>query len=226
MNLDQVRLIAEENIKPRRFHAAREPGYIYYHGRRVAALAEDILAVVNGERSGARSGEHSSGDDPIDPVLYAGALFHDVGKGFAPHNEVGADIARSLLKDCCSADEIEGIRSIIWHHCLRKKGHELENRELAVQDADLIDHFGTQDVWLSFLHAAHHGESPQQVVDWWRSEESQKMTKRLRGLLNFDVSTRLYDERFAYFSQFAERFAIEAEGRIPDGVLNKAGDLT
>lgn len=151
--------------------------------------------------------------DRFDPVLFTGALFHDIGKGFESHNDTGAVIARSLLKNTCNEDELDEIDRIVRFHCIRKHGLDLDDRILAVQDADIIDHFGTQEIWLNFLHNSYHDRSQQSVLEWWQSEKFVDHIAELRGLINFDVSKVMFEERLTYHSEFVARFALEAVGR-------------
>ena len=192
-------------MEKRRFQLEREPGYVYFHGMRVANLAGEIVSLVSGEK------------DSFDPVLFTGALFHDIGKGFESHNDTGADIARSLLKNTCNDDELDEIDRIVRFHCIRKHGLDLHEKILAVQDADIIDHFGTQEIWLNFLHNSYHDRSQQSVLEWWRSDRFVKHIDELRGLVNLDVSKDLFEERLAYHEEFVSRFQLESEGGIPDG---------
>ena len=83
MNIEKVEQAACECMASRQESKDREPGWLYHHGRRVARialrLADEIGAAVDRD------------------VMYAGALFHDIGKGAEPHNEIGAAITREAL---------------------------------------------------------------------------------------------------------------------------------
>ncbi len=204
MNLDEIRRIASENMEGRKSHPEREPGYIFYHGLRTANLTGVIMSRLNGDLNA------------FDPVLYTGALFHDVGKGFAMHNETGADLARNLLSDVCSPEELERISRIVRFHCVRKNGLDLEAAILAVQDADMIDHYGTQGIWLDLLESAHNRDSQLELIKLWDSDEHRGHIAKMRGLLNFDFSKMLFDDRISYQRRFLERLKLEAEGKIPD----------
>ena len=202
MNLDEIRKIARTNMAGRKAHRSREAGYIYHHGHRTARLAGEIQFLIKGEA------------DLFDPVLYAGALFHDVGKGFEAHNETGAHLVRRLLGSVCSSEELDGICEIVRFHCLRKHGLNLVPRVLWVQDADILDHVGTQDVWLKFLHSAFECENQEEALAYWQSDSAAEHLSGMRDMLNFDVSKELYDERVAFNLRFIERFRAESGGEI------------
>ncbi|MBN1685449.1 MAG: HD domain-containing protein [Spirochaetales bacterium] len=206
MNLDIVRKIAAENMGSRRSHLDREPGYVLHHGQRTANLTGEIMNRITG------------GPDVFDPVLYAGALFHDIGKGFAAHNETGAELAAGLLKDVCAPGELDRICHIVRNHCLRKQGLELDDGILAVQDADMIDHFGTQGVWLDFLHRGYKHDTQLATVRLWDSDEFRNHVRDMRELLNFELSKELFDDRIEFQEGFLARLKMESEGRVPDEV--------
>ena len=194
----------------RRAHAQRERGYIYYHGHRTARLAAEI-----GVRSGILRPTDSSDQASQEPLLYVGALFHDIGKGFEHHNITGASITRALLSGVMSSEELDVVCDMVRCHCLRRDDSQTSWVKL-VQDADLLDHFGTQEVWLKFQYSAVEGESCDDALAFWRGEEWSNQVQELRGLLNYSLCKELYDERIEYVRSFVERFAVEAEGRLFD----------
>jgi uncharacterized protein len=215
VNLEEIRKIASDNMMSRRSHLEREPGYIYYHGLRTANLAAEILNKVE---------KRGNGRGPtFDPVLYTGALFHDIGKGFVSHHETGAELARRLLDGVCSDNELDRICDITRFHCIRKSGFDLDKEILAVQDADIIDHFGTQEIWLNFLNRGYKHEGQLEAIRFWDSDFFRDHTAKLRSLLNFEISKKLYDDRLEFQRLFLDRFKLEAEGLIPKEV---AGEIT
>ena len=205
MNLDTIREIARSNLDGRRPNPNREAGFIYYHGLRVANIAGELAA-----RNGAAR-------DALDHVLYTGALFHDVGKGFSGHNEIGAAVARLLLAEQFHPDELDEVCEIVRFHCVRKHQLDLPPRVLYVQDADIIDHYGAQHVWLQFLRAAQKGTTQTEAAEGGRRDSSGERLDRVRKLLNFDLSIEIFDQRVRYQREFYERFAQEALGGVFDG---------
>ena len=206
MDLQLINKIAKENMAGRRSHLDREPGYIYDHGIRTANLSAEIMAKAGGERR------------ESDPVLYTGALFHDVGKGFAAHHEAGAELVKQLLSEQCTPEGLSRISDIVRFHCIRKQGLDLDSEILAVQDADMIDHFGTQEIWLSVYYQAYSHGNQRDVIEYWETDDFRKRTERLRGLLNFDISRALFDDRVEFQEAFLTRFKQESEGKLPDTI--------
>jgi len=213
LNLEKIRKIAADNMAGRRSHLQREPGYIYYHGLRTANLAGEILEKVDNRGNG--------NGVTFDQVLYTGALFHDVGKGFASHHQTGAELARRLLDGVCSDAELDRICDIVRYHCIRKDRFDLDAGILSVQDADIIDHFGTQEIWLNFLHRAYNHEAQHEAIRFWDSDFFRDHIVKLRGLLNFEISKKLYDDRLEFQKLFLSRLKLEAEGRIPEEVADE-----
>ena len=202
LNLETVRKIAWENMGSRRAHEGCEVGYIYYHGLRTANLAGEILFLRDGDRTA------------FDEKVFAGGLFHDIGKGFGAHNEAGAAITRHLLNSCCTPEELDDICDIVRFHCIRKHQLDLPEKILAIQDADIIDHYGTQQIWLGMLRASYHDESATSLMEYWNSDEFRDHLEELRELLNYQESCAIFEERIDFLTRFNQRFQTESEGRI------------
>src|SRR6056297_2341039 len=85
--MDRQRLIeiASAEMADSKVQPTRERGYIYHHGRRVAALAEQLAATLD-------TSLNVSAD-----CVFAAGLFHDLAKGTEPHHTLGAEKARPLL---------------------------------------------------------------------------------------------------------------------------------
>ncbi|NIK80017.1 hypothetical protein FHS15_005201 [Paenibacillus castaneae] len=65
---------------------------------------------------------------------------------------------KSLLANECTADELEHISTIILLHNTRKQEDQPYYIKL-VQDADILDHFGSNEIWLKYLYSAHVDEN-------------------------------------------------------------------
>ena len=138
MDFDRLTAIAEKNIKGRRSHRERELGFTYYHGQRVA---RGVIALR----------KRVTDDDSHDDLLRCAAMFHDVGKGFTVHGAAGAEMTRYLLKDELSEAEMNEVCRLIYAHERRAPGtDEWDLWAQLLQDADLLDHFGTMETWLNF----------------------------------------------------------------------------
>ena len=191
--------IAYENMAHQRPDRNREPGFIFYHGRRTAhialKLADQIEADVNRK------------------ILYIGALFHDIGKGFEPHNEVGALIVRDLLSGICELEELDRICKIVLEHNQRKKPNQYVFETRIVQDADLLDHVGPIGSWLAFYWSAIHEETIDDALRYFHSEENLRYQTRWRNALNFDISVNIFDQRLEFERKFfAELGRVHKEG--------------
>ena len=154
-----------------------------------------------------------TGDDSHDDLLRAAAMFHDVGKGIEPHARSGSVLVRDLLQGYATADEVEEMARLIAAHCDRHPNEEKYDLwAKLLQDADLLDHFGTCDIWMCFNYCAYNGqEGIQKAADFLENEFPQH-AKRYRELLNFEVSRRIFDEKLAFERSFTQRLLIEATG--------------
>lgn len=174
----------------------REVGYIYRHGRRVAGLCL-WLARRLGERCIPR------------PRLYAAALFHDVAKGVPEHAAVGARLMPGLLESICGVSESLEIARLVGAHNLRRKPNRCKIDEQILQDADVLDHFGAQNIWLSVFYASKSGGEQEQLRDFLRGRMQAEYIERSRAGLNFAASRAELKKRLAFQQEFLRR--LEAE---------------
>lgn len=84
--------------------------------------------------------------------------------------------------------------------------------DLLVQDADILDHLGSQEIWLKFMFSAYEDENVFDAINWWDSEEYKTYHDKVRKSLNYDISKKIFDEKEAFEKHFAERFLREANG--------------
>lgn len=200
VDLVKIQKVAWETMGKRQTHPQREPGYIYYHGQRVGKIAVTLRELIF----------------PLqkleDPILLVASWFHDLGKGIEPHWKYGAFLAGDLLKDHCSEVELEKIQEIIHCHSLRKEQDYPDYVKL-VQDADILDHFGSQEIWLNFLYTAHARQNVDYVVEYYDFKYEQHLEK-VRGLLNYPESVEFFDEKDLFVRSFIERFAREGRGEL------------
>jgi len=183
MDLDKLEKLAKQEMLDRDEHEGREPGWLYFHGRRVGKLAVWLAKELGAD---------------VDPdVLYVAGLFHDIGKGEADHALAGAKKAGKLLKKLCTEQELEQIAELIeWHN---RRGEE--GRSLAVgiiQDADILDHVGPVGPWLAYYWSGRHVETFADHLHYYHSEENTQTRQRLYAHLNFEASQREYIRRVQY----------------------------
>lgn len=199
MDFDALECLAERLMAKRKPHVQRERGSVYFHGQRVAKGVIQLRKLV-------------TGDNSHDPYLRAAALFHDVGKGMEPHAATGASIMRDQLKGYMAPDEIDEVVRLIANHDDRKpesRKHDLPVRLL--QDADLLDHYGTQEIFMCFSYSAVHERGMSTAMDFYRND-FKKVVNRARKLLNFEESRRVFDEKYRFQREFIKRLKVESEG--------------
>lgn len=202
MNLELIKQRAFENLGKRKAHRHRETGFIYYHGARVANLVVNLRKLILPE------------DNSMDEILQAAAYFHDVAKGIEPHNKYGAMLVAEMLKDLCTAEELAQIAALIECHALRKK-RPYNNYEMLLQDADLLDHFGTIELWMNFYYYAAEDQSMDYSIDFYNTEFKALALKN-RSFLNFELSEKIFDEKLEFVNSFVNRMEIENKGDIVD----------
>ena len=201
MNLEEIRGLAFKHMGKRKAHPYREQGFIYYHGQRVGAIALHLRKRIFPQQSN------------LDDVISAASWFHDLGKGIEPHWEYGALLAREILAPYCTPVELEQIAEIIGSHTLRKQGDSYPDYVKLVQDADILDHFGTVEIWLNFFHSAYSEGTMLDSVRFYKEEYSGH-AQIVRQLLNYSESVKIFDEKDQFVREFAARMEVEARGHL------------
>ena len=200
MDLRLLKDKAWESMGTRHSHPDREPGYAYYHGQRVAKIALQLRELI------------LPGQDSNDEAILLGGWFHDVGKGIEPHWEYGAMICRAILREHCPACKLGQIVEIVGAHALRKV-KEYPDYVKLVQDADILDHFGSQEIWLNFWHSAYRREAAEHSLEFYRHFYTENAS-RVRALLNYPTSVQFFDEKDRFVQDFVDRFRRESEGEL------------
>lgn len=200
MDLNKIAEIAQNLMIDRCSHPYREQGYVYYHGQRVGQIALQLRELVFPHET-----KH-------DEVILVGSWFHDLGKGIEPHWEYGAVLVEAVLEDYCSEGELAKIKEIVAGHTLRKEKKYPFYVQL-VQDADILDHFGTQDIWLNFTRCGYTGKGMDDSLDFYEEIYDTRM-KTIRRLLNFEVSMEAFDEKDRFLHDFIRRFRKEGKGEL------------
>jgi len=202
MDLPAMQALAERMLKQRKAHIDREKGGIYYHGQRVANTALLLRRAVAPE------------DTSHDNILTASAWFHDVGKDIKPHAHYGAVLAREALQPHCAAGELEEICAMISLHCERDPANPAHPTHLRLlQDADLLDHFGSwilwADIWGSTLK-----EGSWQELAFYEEAPWKSFCAKHRALLNYPLSQRIFDEKVTFVNGVYARMQVECMGGI------------
>ncbi len=202
MDIKKIENLAFQKMGDNKSHPKRETGYIYYHGLRTGKLAIEIRKIIN------------KIDDSKDGVIYIASLFHDIAKGNEPHNENGSILIKQILKDECSNEELGEIAEIIRCHNLRDSSEEWSKQIKLVQDADIIDHMGTMEVWLNFAYQLCDGKSVDSSIEFYNTEEYESYLKESKNKLNYDISRKIFNDRARFMNEFIERLSIEGKGKI------------
>ena len=201
MDFQRLDSLAQQYMKHRKSHKEREMGAAYFHGQRVAnsviLLREKLFP------------KQKEWDD----VLRCAGMFHDIGKGIEPHAHSGAVLVRDLLKNELTGEELEQVCNLIAVHPDRKPGtNTYTDAQKLLQDADLLDHYGSQGIWMSCIYYAYTGqEEMAQVPSYYASDFLEHATSN-RELLNFELSKKIYDEKIAFEQAIAKRMDIESKG--------------
>ena len=164
--------------------APLETGYRYYHGLRTAKLA---VALADG--MGLEVGHE---------LLYVGGFLHDVGKaGYRgpDHGPRGAELIRSEIPHLFSISELELVLSMVSNHYMRPNSKHFDGKEkpvlpaevLLIQDADTLDHFGCNAVWLGYHWSVHHTRNQQETIDFYNTDDLFWRQSALNWL-NYDLS--------------------------------------
>lgn len=201
MDLAAIKKLAFKHLANRKAHINREKGFIYYHGQRVANIAVELR-------------QRLFPDDPShDQILMVASYFHDVAKGIEPHSYYGSVLVKEILQDYCSAEELNKIAEIIKYHQFRDTNKDYNDLIKLVQDADILDHFGTVELWMNFHYFANTEGTMLDSVAYF-TNDYQELANRCRVLLNFELSVSIFDEKYQYVKDFAERMSLEAQGKL------------
>lgn len=200
MDLNALKQQAWQSMGKRFSHPEREPGYAFYHGQRVGKIALQLRELI------------FPGEDSLDEVILVGAWFHDVGKGIEPHWDYGALICQTLLQEFCSPYQLAQIVEIVQGHTLRKQKDYPHYVQL-VQDADILDHFGSQEIWLNFWYSAYHRNTLADSLKYF-AEDYSTHVQRVRSRLNYKQSVEFFDEKDRFVQEFVERLRLEGQGEL------------
>ncbi len=174
----------------------REPGYIYYHGQRVAELCKWLCSQV-----GAKGINKNN--------LYAASLFHDIAKGKAHHALAGSKIIGDVLGDSVNNSERENIERLVREHNLRELPNKCSRDSKILQDADILDHFGAQGVWLSTCITVKSGKIQQDMIDYVFGQNEKAYIKERYSQLNFTASKNEFKRRMRFQKNFFKRLREE-----------------
>jgi len=202
MDLVKLEKLARELMGNRQTHNSREKGHIFNHGRRTGLLARNLRPLVVPDCSS------------FDDLIFLGGLYHDIGKGIEPHARAGVLLAREVLKDHLTEKDLEIVLEIIEKHNKIIPGNEHPFYVKLIQDADLLDHMGTLEIWLKFCYSSRRGESIEDTLGYWKSDFYQKKLIKWRDRLNYAQARKIFAERMDFLNQFIQRLEKENNGEI------------
>ena len=102
---------------------------------------------------------------------------------------------------------------LISTHCDRQpQTSEHSWDEKLLQDADLLDHYGSQGIWMSISYYAYTTQQEMNQVPEFYMGEWQKQISEHRKLLNFDLSKKIFDDKVSFEKKIADRMGIEMNG--------------
>jgi uncharacterized protein len=122
-------------------------------------------------------------------------------------------LVQDILKEYCSKKELAIIAELISYHQGPRKDSTLSDYIKIIQDADVLDRFGTLNVWRRFYESATKDLPLQYTLDFYKNE-FQRHANWMRNLLNYDLSEKIFDEKMEYLENFIKRLSIESEGGI------------
>lgn len=201
MDINKLKQIAYVNMSNNK-SLQREKGYLYHHGLRTANLSLNLRKLIIKD------------DKTKDNILFVGALFHDISKSLKPQSKFGEIIVKELIAEYCSEEELKIISDIVSLHQFRNKQNTYSDFVKIVQDADIIDHTGTIDIWSNFIYGAYNEESILSCISYYCSDRYKIYLDKMRSLLNYSISEEIFDEKVTFVNNFIQRCAVEAKGDL------------
>lgn len=195
MDLKVISEIAAKEMKTKASHPFKEPGNKFYHGQRTAEIVKQLCNIIGYK------------ENP--EILTVAAWFHDICNGEEDHEKKGADKTVLLLQNLCSESELSDIHRIIRMHDDRTK-IDLKTDEMIHQDADLLDHFGSFEVWNYFQYALKEKMSMTEAAYLLLDDSKFSASDHI----HFEISKRIYKEKRAFVKSFAWRMLKESKGEL------------
>lgn len=189
----------------------REPGYRLFHGHRVARLGLELLARPDVAASGL--------DRDAPTVVWLSGLIHDLFKetlGADPPGVDHAARARDWAARRLPALFGETLARRVAAACyLHNKRHLPAPAEAqVVQDADLLDHFGAQEVWMSAYFSGARGEGLGDSLAYLLGDENARWRRYAVEHVRFASAREALQERLEYADAVIRRLQAESAGRL------------
>ena len=209
-NREALLALLQREMGSRSSHEWKEPGNKYEHGIRSAKLVLRLRDLI-----------FPGTEDPslAPEILTAAAWFHDICNGqeeHENHEEAGAVLLGKLLAPYCTPEELSAVCAIVRLHDHRTPEPEktLPDAVKLVQDADMLDHLGTYDVWITISEFTYRHKTPMDYAVQFRNGAFDRFASGWRCRINYPESLAIFDEKIAYERAFAERMLRELDGEI------------
>ncbi len=207
-NLSALREIAKTHLAAKSSHAWKEPGNKFDHGIRTAQLAERLrLAICPDDRT-------------VQPeILTAAAWFHDLCNGQDNHEQAAADQLPFLIGHLCTSEELQTICAMIRVHDTRIDHTKQANIPYTptiqlLQDADMLDHLGSYDIWITFAEFSYQHRTPRDYTACFHDGSFDRFAEKWRKHINYPFSRTIFDEKIAFEKAFAARMERELNGEF------------
>ncbi|MGE5653666.1 MAG: HD domain-containing protein [Bacillota bacterium] len=190
--------------------APLERGYRYRHGKRVGMIAQRLVEQL--------------GVSVHRELLFVGGLLHDVGKAgdrSTGHGSRGADLIAKEIPHLFTPDELDLVTKMVRNHCMRGNSPRQTEHErplypaevLIIQDADTLDHFGTEGIRLAILWNAHHRRDAAGSVRYYNERDSKWRQEASEGM-NYELSREILRKRIQRADEFFDAMAQAEEGKL------------
>jgi len=196
MDFELLEQLARDYIGQKKSHPRREEAAAFRHGKR---LMRGVIALR----------QKVTPDGSMDEILRIAALFHDIEKGNEPHSKTGAAAADELLRGVIPDGVREQAVSLIARHDDRVDPDEWAK---LFQDADVLDHIGCYEIWMSFVSCYATGRGMENALTDWYEPKFDAAMENLRRGLHYEASRAVFDEKVAFERQVRERLRREANG--------------
>lgn len=190
--------------------APLETGYRYYHGLRVSKLA---LALAQSESISVES-----------DLLFIAALLHDVGKAGTKgkgHGPRGAELIARSIPQLFNSEELRYVTNIVANHYMRPHSKYLQGEPdpgwppevLLVQDADTLDHFGANGIWISHHWAAmERRDQASSISRHWVDDEAWRQESQ--RAMNYPTALCELQHRISCMDSFIRQWEREEQGQL------------
>ena len=115
-----------------------------------------------------------------------------LAKGGSITAVVGSKMVPKILGRVLEKSEIEDIQRLVREHNLRERPNICKLDSRTLQDADVLDHFGVQGIWLSVYYTAKNNGDQKDMLNYYQSKEHKEYAEDKFYGLNFDISKKMF----------------------------------